>query len=139
MKKLLKCFILCGVLGWCIEIIFTALGSLRQRDFHLKGVTSLWMFPIYGLSILIIPMSKLLKNKSAFIRGTVYMCMIFLVEYTSGHLLKSHKICPWDYSKCKLNYEGIIRLDYAPCWFATGLLYEKILNLYRNRMSASNN
>lgn len=137
MKKLLKCFILCGVLGWCIEIIFTALGSLRQRDFHLKGVTSLWMFPIYGLSILIIPVSKLLKNKSAFIRGTVYMCMIFLVEYTSGHLLKSHKMCPWDYSKSKLNYEGIIRLDYAPCWFATGLLYEKVLNLYRSRMSKS--
>lgn len=53
---------------------------------------------------------------------------IFSMEYLTGTLLKKKDFCPWDYSKVPLNYHGVIRLDYAPVWFLTGLLYEKILN-----------
>ena len=45
---MLKNFLKCGLTGWCMEISFTALDSLRRRDMTLKGCTSLWMFPIYG-------------------------------------------------------------------------------------------
>lgn len=127
MKKLLKCTLLCGVLGWCLEIIFTAFDSFRRREWKLRGMTSIWMFPIYGLGILILPLSRFLKNKTVWMRGAVYMTAIYLVEFLSGLFLKKRGACPWDYSRAKLNILGIVRLDYAPCWFITGLLFEKLL------------
>ena len=45
-------FVLYGLLGWAIEIVWTALGSTvggAQRSWRLAGTTYLWMFPIYGL------------------------------------------------------------------------------------------
>ena len=34
---------------------------------------------------------------------------------------------PWDYSGVPHQYKGVIRLDYLPVWFLTGLFFEKIL------------
>ena len=45
----------------------------------------------------------------------------------SGSILKEFEMCPWDYSGAAFQYRGIIRLDYAPLWFAAGLIFEKIL------------
>ena len=45
----------------------------------------------------------------------------------SGSILRELNMCPWDYTASKLNVSGLIRLDYAPAWFVTGLLMEKIL------------
>ena len=42
-------------------------------------------------------------------------------------LLKKRNMCPWDYSKARWNIKGVIRLAYAPVWFLTGLLYERVL------------
>ena len=66
-----------------------------------------------------------------FVRGSIYMLGIFAAEYSSGMLLKKYHLCPWDYSQVPYNYKGVIRLDYAPVWFFTGLLYEKILSKKR--------
>lgn len=55
------------------------------------------------------------------------MLAIYIVEFASGLFLKNKDMCPWDYSKARLNIRGVIRLDYAPCWFITGLLFEKLL------------
>ena len=127
MPYFMKNFLHCGLSGWCFEILFTALGSLRNRDFTLKGKTSVWMFPIYGLAAFIPAIYKRIKAKSTLFRSMVYASAIFGCEYTSGLLLKRHNACPWDYSKAKLNYKGVIRLDYAPCWALAGLLFERIL------------
>lgn len=121
-------FIQCGLLGWCLEVLWTGLDSLRKKDPNLTGRSSLWMFPIYGCAAFIAPASRLLKGKSVFLRGNVYMAAIFLGEFLSGTYLKKRKCCPWDYSNAKLNIDGVIRLDYAPVWFVTGLLYEKMLS-----------
>ena len=120
-------FILCGTVGWCMEIIFTALHSFHNKEFKLIGRTSIWMFPIYGLASLLAPVYKLLKHQNAVIRGGVYTCCIFLGEFFTGSLLQKYDVCPWDYSKAKFNINGLIRLDYAPLWFGAGLLYEKLL------------
>lgn len=56
------------------------------------------------------------------------MTMIFFTEYSTGYVLKKAGRYPWDYSQAPLNINGLIRLDYAPCWFALGLLYEQILS-----------
>ena len=43
-----KTFFICGLTGWCMEILFTSLGGLLRGDLLLNGHTSIWMFPIYG-------------------------------------------------------------------------------------------
>lgn len=128
LKTFLRDFMKCGLTGWCMEIIFTALGSLRDRDMTLKGVTSLWMFPIYGCAAVVAPLSRLLKKVPVWIRGITYMSMIFSTEYLSGRLLRRRKLCPWDYGKSRWNIDRVIRLDYAPYWFGAGLLFEKLLS-----------
>lgn len=127
-----KCFIqnfmICGLCGWCMECLWTGLSSIRKHtDKKLSCHTSIWMFPIYGMAACLSPICNKLKNRNALLRGGVYTIIIYAAEYTSGVILKKHGACPWDYSKAKLNYKGVIRLDYAPAWCIAGLLFEKIL------------
>ncbi len=119
-------FIKCGLTGWCLEILWTGLHAPLKRDRKLMGSTSLLMFPIYGMAGLISPIKKKLCRHNFFTRGLVYTGMIFSTEYLTGSLLKKHQMCPWDYSDCKHNYKGVIRIDYAPVWFIVGLIFEKI-------------
>lgn len=123
-----KNFFKCGLMGWCMEILFTALGSLRSRDLTLKGMTSIWMFPIYGCAAVIAPVSRLLKDRPTWFRGLTYMGLIFSTEYLTGSLLNRHRLCPWNYSRSRWNVNRVIRLDYAPCWFGAGLLFERLLS-----------
>lgn len=127
MKKMVHNFIYCGILGWCMEISFTALEAFRRREFTLKGITSIWMFPIYGLASLFAPLYRLLKGMPLLIRGFSYAGCIFLGEYITGTLLRKKGLCPWDYSKAKWNVKGLIRLDYTPFWFVAGLIFERLI------------
>ena len=114
------------MIGWAMEILWTGLHAFRIRNLKLTGNSSLWMFPIYGSAAFLAPVMQKMRNAPLFKRGLVYMACIFLGEYVSGTLLKRRNMCPWDYSKARWNIDGIIRLDYAPVWFFTGLLYEKL-------------
>ncbi len=122
-----KNFFLCGLTGWCMEIIFTSISAFSKKDFRFIGHTSLWMFPIYGLAAFIKPVYRLIRKLPAFFRGSIYSLGIFACEYTSGMLLKKHHLCPWDYSHSPVNINGVIRLDYAPFWMLAGLLFERIV------------
>lgn len=132
MKKALvtfsKNFIKCGLTGWCMEILFTSMDALRRRDLTLTGNTSLWMFPIYGCAAVLSPVSRLLQKRPAWLRGMTYMSLIFSTEYLTGRLLTRYKLCPWDYGRCRWNIRRVIRLDFAPCWFGAGLLFERLLS-----------
>lgn len=128
LPTLTKNFLKCGLAGWCMEIIFTSMDSLRRRDMTLRGNTSLWMFPIYGSAALLTPLNKLLAGKSRWKRGLAYMGLIFSAEYLSGTFLARHRLCPWDYRRSRWNVSRVIRLDYAPCWFFAGLLFEHLLS-----------
>lgn len=128
-KTFINDFIFCGLSGWCMECFWTGLHAIfKKTDRTLSCKTSIWMFPIYGMAAFIMPISKILKNNCAFVRGGIYTIIIFATEWMTGKLLKKYKACPWDYSKSKLNYQGLIRLDYAPVWFIVGLFYEKLLS-----------
>lgn len=120
-------FIKCGILGWCLEILFTSFHSFRKRDLTLTGKTSIWMFPIYGSACLLAPLSHLLQKKSLFFRGSIYTICIFTTEFFTGKLLWNHNLCPWNYYKSKWNIGNVIRLDYIPHWFLTGIFFEKII------------
>lgn len=117
-------FILCGVIGWCAEILWTGLHSLANGHWRLMGHSSLWMFPIYGCAAIIAPLSKIYSKCNTFLRGIIYMLHIFWGEFVFGTILKRFNICPWDYSGTPYNIDGVIRLDYAPLWFILGLFYE---------------
>ena len=56
------------------------------------------------------------------------MSLLFSIEYISGSLLSRHHFCPWNYSRSRWNIGRVIRLDFAPYWFAAGLLFERILS-----------
>lgn len=120
-------FIKCGLIGWCMEIFWTGLESLLRGDGRLIGRSSLWMFPIYGLASAIVPFYQIIKPLNILFRGLVYMICIFAVEYVTGSLLQAFHLCPWDYSRCRFQVNGVIRLDYAPVWFAAGLIFEWLL------------
>ena len=120
-------FIIYGLLGWCLEIIWTGLGSLINRDVRLTAKTYLWMFPIYGSVVVLEPVHEMIRLWSVVERGIVWMLLCFSIEYLSGWLLRRMLgTVPWDYSRAVLNVQGLIRLDYAPVWFVAGLLFEQI-------------
>ena len=127
MKKYIHNFIHCGILEWCLEILFTAFFSFRQRQLSIRGNTSLWMFPIYGCACFLSPVCKLLKGKNFLIRGLSYASLIFTAEYLTGALLSKKHLCPWDYSAPRWHIQKLIRLDYLPFWFIVGLLFERLL------------
>lgn len=127
MKNFIHNFLHCGLLGWCLEIIFTAFHSFRRRDLRLSGITSIWMFPIYGMAAFLAPISRLLKGRNFIFRGLVYSGIIFLCEYVSGTMLRKRGLCPWNYERSRWNLGKVIRLDYTPCWFISGLLFERLL------------
>lgn len=129
-----KNFLLCGLAGWCLEILFTSFCSFRKRELKLMGETSLWMFPIYGMAAFLKPLCRRIKNFPALLRGIFYSCFIFLGEYVSGSILKKYQMCPWDYSGSRANINCVIRLDYAPFWMAAGLIFEKLLARPLRRM-----
>ena len=85
------------------------------------------MFPIYGMAAFLAPVSRLLKGKNFIFRGSVYTGIIFLGEFISGILLRKKGLCPWNYERSRWNVGKVIRLDYAPCWFFSGLLFERLL------------
>ena len=122
-----KQFVICGLCGWCMELLWTGLQSFRRRDPKLSANTSVWMFPIYGLACLIGPVSDRLSNIPLVIRGCTYAGAIYFTEYVTGTLLKKNGMCPWDYSRAPHNVNGVIRADFAPLWFAAGLFYESLL------------
>lgn len=120
-------FIIYGLLGWCMEVFWTGLGSLLKGDVKLTSWTYLWMFPIYGLAIILEPIHKKLRNSHVILRGCIYTLIIFTIEYSTGWALRIILgVCPWDYSDSPFSISGIIRLDFAPLWFIAGLLFEKV-------------
>lgn len=139
LKQITTNFFKCGVAGWCLEVMFTSVESIMAQDWRLMGKTSLLMFPIYGMGALLGPVGKgidrwlnvtpgePLHSSDRMIRhGMLYMVLIFTAEYISGAWLRARGMCPWDYSGRQTNINGLIRLDFAPLWFATGLLFEQI-------------
>ncbi len=122
-----KNFLICGLTGWCMEIIFTSIGSASQHDFRLMGVTSIWMFPIYGLAVLIVPIYQKIRFWPVICRSLLYAICIMAVEYITGSLLSLFGMCPWDYSNAPVSIQGVVRPDYLPFWMAAGLAFERLL------------
>jgi uncharacterized membrane protein len=124
--------VLYGMLGWCAEILWSAIYDLARRrpvDWSLRGHTYLWMFPIYGggLVLLFEPAHDALRALPWPVRGLVYVPAFWAVEYVTGWMLRrATGRCPWDYSYARFHLHGLIRWDYAPLWFVFGLFVERL-------------
>ncbi len=122
-------YIIYGLLGMNMEIFWTGISQLNTGSKNLVGHTSIWMFFIYGLAVLIMePIHNLIAAQNWFLRGCVWTTVIFVIEFTTGLILRLLNIEAWRYDGA-FSILGLIRLDYAPVWFAVGLIFERLHNL----------
>ncbi|MCO1603229.1 putative ABC transporter permease [Desulfosporosinus nitroreducens] len=123
MEKL-KRFFIYGIIGLVVEVMYTGLASLLKGDLSMQGFTFLIMIPIYGLSVFLEPLHTSLRSHSWWIRGLIYLAVIWTIEYSSGSILALILgSCPWQYND-SLNINGYITLRMAPEWFLAGLGFE---------------
>lgn len=128
-------FVIYGLLGLIMETVWTGLGSLLAGDLRLKSFTSLWMFVIYGLAVFLEPVHERIRFWPWFVRGLLWTAVIFGIEYATGWLLRSITgVSPWNYAGKLYNVDGLIRLDYAPVWFAAGLFFERVHDWLKGNM-----
>lgn len=117
--------------GYVCEILFTAIYDFiaSNRDWRLRGVSSVWALFIYGVAMLGVEYMYLsLRLQCGFIvRSLLYTFWVYLCEFSSGWILKCFGACPWDYSHFKYNYKGLVTLEYAPFWFIGCILLEKMV------------
>jgi uncharacterized membrane protein len=137
MLKIFAEFFLFAFLGVAHEILWTGFMkyvdiSVRsfgndKRRFILRGECSLYMFPIYGsFSFIISLVQWLFFDYPWMIRGLIYMFLIYILEYSSGWLIKRMVgFAPWNYDN-KYNISGLICLNYAPIWLIEGLVAEAL-------------
>ena len=108
---------------------FTGMSAaLFQHDKSATGKTYLWMHPIYGATALGMEvLHERLKHLPRPVRALAYTAVILGAEFSTGWLLRrALGRCPWDYEDRGWNVKGLIRLDYAPAWYGTALLFEPL-------------
>ena len=122
-----------GMLGFSTEVMFTALWYLLDSKYNfgwtLHGCTSVWAFPIYAISMLVIErMFVSLQTKVPLaVRGLVYLVWTYLWEFTTGLILRQFAACPWDYHEyTTYHVMGLITFDYAPLWYLGTIVLETI-------------
>lgn len=129
-----KRFFIYGCIGLVLEVTYTGLDSLLRGDFSMAGKTFLVMIPIYGLAVLLEPVHRFLMSSPWWIRGLIYLALIWAAEYCTGAILQILLgSCPWQYRDI-LNINGLITLKMAPEWFCTGLGFEFVHN-YLDKLS----
>ncbi len=125
---MLKRFLIYGITGWGMEILWTGLGSLINGDLRLMGYSNIWMLLVYGLAVFLEPLHDIIRGWNIFARGIIWAVLIWGIEYTSGLLLYLLLgVHPWLYSG-PFSVDGLITLAYAPAWCIAGLLFERIHN-----------
>ena len=77
----MKRFFIYGFIGCSMEVFWTGIASLFKGDAALMSHSSIWMIVIYGMALFLEPFQNMLKNKNWFVRGVVYMLLIYFTEY----------------------------------------------------------
>ncbi|PKM81619.1 MAG: hypothetical protein CVU89_08995 [Firmicutes bacterium HGW-Firmicutes-14] len=120
-------FLIYGLMGITMEILWTGAGSLLKGDMSMRGFSYLWMFPIYGAAVFLEPLHERIRDVAWYGRGIIWIAVIFSIEFITGRIIQlTVGLIPWDYSgTSRYSVAGLIRLDYAPVWFVVGLLFEQ--------------
>ena len=128
--SLLLTFIIYGVFGWAVEIIFTSvIDSWNKKSWKLEGKTYLWMLPLYGFGgLLFTEVHTFFLNEdfSLVVRLPIYLVGLYLIEYLAGiALFKLTGDHVWRYDG-KWQYGHVINFLYAPAWLFYLFLLEVI-------------
>lgn len=117
-----------------MEVLWTGVGSLTGGDLRLIGYSNIWMFFIYGCAVFLEFIHDIIGRWHWLLRGCLWMVIIWGMEYTSGVILYAVlQVHPWLYTG-PYAVDGLVTLDFAPAWFAAGLVFERIhrtLDAYR--------
>jgi uncharacterized membrane protein len=125
-------FLVYGALGWCAEILWTALTrrlTNRAPDWLLMGETSLWSFFLYGSIVFLYePLHDLLRAQPLGLRAAAYLIGFWMVEFLGGWLIwKLSGSKPWDYSRSAGgSLRGLIRWNFVLVWPLVGLALEPL-------------
>ena len=120
-------FLVYGMLGWCAEIIWTAVTrklSAKVDDWRLIGETSLWAFPLYGsIAFWFEPLHEVLRTQFVILRALVYLVGAWTVEYVGGWLIwRVSGDKPWNYSDARGgSLNGLIRWYFVFVWPLVGV------------------
>jgi hypothetical protein len=122
-----------AVLGWGIEVCFTATKDLVAGvgDERLRGESYVWMAPIYGAGALAgEAVHGVVRDRPMWQRGLAYALTFWAVEAASGEALRrTIGDVPWGESyrgyQDQLG-DGLIRLSYVGNWAAAGLALERV-------------
>ncbi|WP_003542417.1 putative ABC transporter permease [Desulfotomaculum nigrificans] len=125
---MIKRLFIYGMVGWGLEVLWTGFLSALAGDWRLTSTTYLWMFPIYGMAVLLEDFHDGIRRWPWWARGTFWVVAIWFIEMSSGMLIKALTgTIPWDYTGSTPWQVGwFIRLDMAPLWFVVGLLFERL-------------
>lgn len=90
MKEVFVRFVLYGLTGWCVELVYTAIiDSYHKKDWNLTGKTYLWMFFVYGSAVFLFePVHELILNFPIILRFIIWSLGITGIEFISGFLIK---------------------------------------------------
>lgn len=138
MKELIKLstlFVIGSLLGYIIEVIYKRVVSKKKwtNPGFLKGP----YLPIYGFgTILLYEISSVLisllnvpKPLEVIIVILTFGILLTLLELLSGIIfLKGFNLRLWDYSKRRLNLNGLICLRYSVYWTILGVGYFYLLH-----------
>jgi hypothetical protein len=129
-------------LGMTCEVFFTAFTALFTGTpindkplIALAGITYVWMAFIYALiPILGVLFYDKVKHIPFYFRLPMYVLIIYVIEFTSGYILKvTTGSCPWNYTT-GWQIMGLIRLDYFPAWLAFAWMVERLYVLINRRV-----
>ena len=128
--------IIFALIGLGIEVVFTALTNINKNfakgDKSLKGYSSIWYIPLYGLVAPIFHFYfDFFSQYSWYTRGLIYMLIIYLAEFfwmATLRFLLGHSPSEKEYYASGRSFWGLIRWDFAPAWFVAGLFLESIAN-----------
>lgn len=115
-KKNVIVFLIFGCIYSFLEVAFHAIKYFNDFGFALIGYTSLWMFPIGGISALLVGMINeefdIPLSVEIILGGMIITC----IEYYSGSFLRFLNIEIWNYYDMTFNYKGLICLEFSLLW-----------------------
>lgn len=115
-KKNLVIFLIFGSIYICLEVGFHALKYMNEFGYTLVGYTSMWMFPIGGISALLVGLINEKFDIPIVLEMLIGGLIITLVEFSSGAILRFLDIEVWNYYDMYFNFKGLICLEFSLLW-----------------------
>lgn len=137
-------FLLYGLLGMLIEVLFTGVSSLVGRNWKATGHTYLDMLPVYEATAIVLELVSEALPWPFWAKAFVYVPIIYGAEGLSGWAIKTFTgwlqrgfgghgggLILWDYGTSRWTPFGLINLKYAPWWLGLAMVFDPISTLLR--------